>query len=74
MTRILEVRPRAGLCFATQRCGWFRRPARLGFAGIVVHAISEEARRFYLALGFEEYPGQVMMLVVTVGDLRVGLG
>jgi GNAT superfamily N-acetyltransferase len=42
----------------------------IGIRGIVVHAISEEARRFYLALGFEECPGAPRMLVVTLADLR----
>jgi hypothetical protein len=38
-----------------------------------VHAVSEEARRFYLALGFDECAGQPMMLVVTLADLRAAL-
>jgi len=45
----------------------------IGIRGIIVHAISEEARRFYLALGFDECPGQPMVLVVTVKDIRVAL-
>jgi GNAT superfamily N-acetyltransferase len=45
----------------------------IGIRGILVHAISEEARNFYLALGFEECPGQPMMLVVTLSDLRCAL-
>ena len=28
----------------------------IGIRGIVVHAISEEARKFYIALGFEPSP------------------
>jgi GNAT superfamily N-acetyltransferase len=42
----------------------------IGIRGILVHAISEQARNFYLALGFDECPGQPMMLVVTLADLR----
>lgn len=45
----------------------------IGIRGIVVHAISDEARRFYLALGFEECPGAPRMLVVTLADLRAAL-
>ncbi|MGD0799391.1 MAG: GNAT family N-acetyltransferase [Acidobacteriaceae bacterium] len=45
----------------------------IGVRGIVVHAISDEARRFYLALGFEECPGAPRMLVVTLADLRTAL-
>lgn len=42
----------------------------IGIRGILVHAISEAARNFYLALGFDECPGQPMVLVVTLADLR----
>ena len=45
----------------------------IGIRGIVVHAISEEARTFYLALGFERCPGEPMTLVVTLADVRAGL-
>jgi GNAT superfamily N-acetyltransferase len=46
----------------------------IGIRGLVVHAISDAARKFYLALGFEECPGQPLMLVVTLADLRAALG
>jgi predicted N-acetyltransferase YhbS len=45
----------------------------IGIRGILVHPISEQARNFYLALGFDECPGQPMMLVATVADLRAAL-
>jgi GNAT superfamily N-acetyltransferase len=45
----------------------------IGIRGILVHAISEQARNFYLALGFDECPGQPMMLVVTLADLGAAL-
>ena len=45
----------------------------IGIRGLLVHAISDAARRFYLALGFEECPGQPLMLVVTLADLRAAL-
>ncbi len=45
----------------------------IGIRGIVVHAISDEARAFYVALGFEECPGAPRMLVVTLADLRAAL-
>lgn len=45
----------------------------IGIRGIVVHAISEEARRFYVALGFEPCAGQTMTLVVTLRDVVAGL-
>ena len=45
----------------------------IGIRGIVVHAISEEAKAFYLALGFDPSPLEPMTLMVTLGDLRAGL-
>jgi GNAT superfamily N-acetyltransferase len=46
----------------------------IGIRGIVVHAISEEAQRFYVALGFEPCFGEAMVLVVTLRDLRAIFG
>jgi hypothetical protein len=40
---------------------------------MVVHAISEEARRFYIALGFDPIPAEAMTLVVTLRDLHAAL-
>jgi GNAT superfamily N-acetyltransferase len=45
----------------------------IGIRGIVVHAISEEARKFYIALGFDPCPVEAMTLVVTLADLRATL-
>ena len=45
----------------------------IGIRGIIVHAISEEARKFYLALGFDPCRNEPMMLVVTLSDLRNAL-
>jgi GNAT superfamily N-acetyltransferase len=42
----------------------------LGIRGIVVHAISEQAKAFYLALGFEPSPAEPMTLMVTLADIR----
>lgn len=42
----------------------------IGIRGIVVHAISDEARRFYIALGFDPCPAEAMTLLVTLRDLR----
>lgn len=46
----------------------------IGIRGIVVHAISEEARRFYVALGFDPCARESMTLVVTIADVRATLG
>lgn len=46
----------------------------IGIRGIVVHAISEEARAFYLALGFDPSPTEPMTLMVALGDIRELVG
>jgi GNAT superfamily N-acetyltransferase len=46
----------------------------IGIRGIVVHAISDQARGFYLALGFEPSPLDPMLLMVTLSDVRAILG
>jgi len=46
----------------------------IGIRGIVVHAISEEARKFYIALGFDPCPAEAMTLAVTLPDIRTALG
>jgi GNAT superfamily N-acetyltransferase len=45
----------------------------IGIRGIVVHAISEEARKFYVALGFDPCPAEAMTLVVALRDVRATL-
>ena len=42
----------------------------IGIRGSVVHAISEEAKSFYLALGFDASPREPMTLMVTLSDVR----
>ena len=45
----------------------------IGIRGIVVHAISEEAKKFYLTLGFDASPSEPMTLMVTLSDIRAVL-
>ena len=45
----------------------------IGIRGVVVHALSEEAKAFYLALGFDPSPNDPMTLLVTLQDLRAVL-
>jgi len=42
----------------------------IGIRGIVVHAISEEAKNFYVALGFDASAREPMTLMVTLTDVR----
>ena len=45
----------------------------IGIRGIVVHAISEEPKNFYLALGFDASPSEPMTLMVTLSDVHAAL-
>ncbi len=45
----------------------------IGVRGIVVHAISDEARKFWNAIGFSECPHEPLTLVVTLQDIRAAL-
>ncbi|MEO7143968.1 MAG: GNAT family N-acetyltransferase [Bryobacteraceae bacterium] len=45
----------------------------IGIRGIVVHAISEDARRFYIALGFDPCAVEATTLMVGLRDLRAAL-
>jgi GNAT superfamily N-acetyltransferase len=42
----------------------------IGIRGIIVHAISESAKDFYLAIGFDVSPLEPMTLMMTINDLR----
>lgn len=42
----------------------------IGIHGVLVHALSEAARAFYLAVGFEPSPLDPMTLMATMNDLR----
>ncbi len=46
----------------------------IGIRGLLVHAISEEARAFYLRLGLDPSPLEPMTLMTTVADLKATLG
>jgi GNAT superfamily N-acetyltransferase len=41
----------------------------IGIRGIIVHALTQKAKSFYLALGFQESPVEPMLLMVTLNDL-----
>ena len=45
----------------------------IGIRGILVHAISDDAKAYYFALGFEPSPIEPMTLMVTLTDLRKSL-
>jgi GNAT superfamily N-acetyltransferase len=62
---------RALFCDAARRVA--QAADAIGIRGIVVHAISEEAKGFYLALGFNRSPLEPMTLMVTLSDVRAAL-
>jgi GNAT superfamily N-acetyltransferase len=45
----------------------------IGIRGFVVHALSPEAKAFYLALGLEVSPLQPMTLMATLADIAAAL-
>jgi GNAT superfamily N-acetyltransferase len=45
----------------------------IGIRGLLVHAISDEAKAFYLALGLEPSPLEPMTLMTTLADLKAAL-
>jgi GNAT superfamily N-acetyltransferase len=45
----------------------------IGIRGMVVHAVSEDAKRFYLGLGFSESLIEPLTLMVGLGDLQASL-
>jgi GNAT superfamily N-acetyltransferase len=45
----------------------------IGIRGLLVHALNEEAKAFYLRLGLEESPLESMTLMCTIADLRAAL-
>ena len=45
----------------------------IGIRGILVHAISQAAKTFYITLGFEASPLDPMTLMVTLADIRAAL-
>lgn len=46
----------------------------IGIRGLLVHAISEEAKAFYVRLGLDPSPLETMTLMTTVADLKATLG
>jgi predicted N-acetyltransferase YhbS len=46
----------------------------IGIRGILVHAVSPNAKKFYVNLGFDPSPIEPMTLMVTLADLRESIG
>ena len=46
----------------------------VGVRGLLVHAMSEEARAFYVAVGLEPSPLDPMMLMATLDDMKKTVG
>ena len=46
----------------------------IGIRGMLVQALSTDAKAFYEKLGFEPSPLDPMMLMITLGDLTAAAG
>ncbi len=46
----------------------------VGIRGLIVHAISEDAKAFYKSVGFDESPLNPMTLMITLKDLKTAFG
>ena len=46
----------------------------MGIRGLLVHALSEDAKAFYQNLGLDPSPLEPMTLMCTVADLVAALG
>ncbi len=46
----------------------------IGGRAVLVHAVDERARKFYLHHGFEESPGDLLHLLLLIKDIRKTLG
>lgn len=46
---------------------------QVGIRGLIVHAVSDEAKAFYEALGFKVSPLNPMTLMVSMDELRRNL-
>lgn len=47
--------------------------AAIGIRGLIVQAISDEAKAFYAKVGFDPSPMDPMMLMITLADLQASL-
>lgn len=45
----------------------------IGIRGLIVHAISAEAKAFYAAVGFDPSPLDPMTMMITLADLKASL-
>jgi GNAT superfamily N-acetyltransferase len=59
--------------FQDAACRVIDAAGSIGIRGMIVHAISDEAKAFYLRLGLIESPLEPMTLMVTLADLRASL-
>ncbi len=58
-----------------QDAGWrvLHAADAIGIRGLLVHALDDNAKAFYLRLGFDPSPLEPMTLMVTAADLRAAL-
>ena len=49
-------------------------PHLAGIRGVLLHALSEDAKRFYVHHGFAESPVDPMTMMITLADVEKALG
>jgi GNAT superfamily N-acetyltransferase len=59
--------------FQDAACRVIQAADTIGIRGMLVHAISEEAKAFYVRLGLDPSPLEPMTLMATVADLQAAL-
>jgi GNAT superfamily N-acetyltransferase len=45
----------------------------IGARGVLVHALNDSVKQFYVALGFDESPLHPLMLMISMADLRAAI-
>lgn len=63
-----------GMCLFQDAANWVIHAAdAIGIRGLLVHAVSVEAKTFHLRLGLNSSPIDPMTLMTTVADLKAAL-
>ena len=66
--------PSAGVTECPRVDNVYTRRRSRGIRAILLHAISEKTKRFYVHHGFEESPVDPMTMMITLADVEKALG
>ena len=73
ITRVHQGRGLGGALFQDAANRGIHAADAIGIRGLLVHAISEEAKAFYVRLGLNPSPLDAMTLMTTLADLKASL-